>query len=388
MHNETPPPIAPAPTVAAPAQVPLAAPPLNMATGDRFYARVFGLAAAAILGLVLYRIVAPFVGPMMWALLLAFLLHPLHVRLTRRFKGRENLSASLLTLGAFVMLAGPLAGMSAAFVAQAADLVQWLQEKLARQSDRPFSLLSNVPMMDTAMQWLRDTFGVKPGQIQSWMAQATEVLPKFLAGLGGQIFLGAVNTVLAFIIMLFMLYFFVRDGDRFLDEMSDLIPLPPARRTQLVDYIAAVARAVVFGMGVTALVQGALVGVGFLIVGFSSPLVFGVLAALLALLPFGGTALVWVPAVLVLGAQSRWGMAVVMLVIGIISSSIDNVLRPLLISGRAEVSTIVVFVGVLGGTAAFGPTGLFLGPITLALILALLRFARETRRAGEMGMPS
>ena len=156
--------------------------------------------------------------------------------------------------------------------------------------------------------------------------------------------------------------------------------MAPERREQLMAHIAAVTRAVVFGSGVTALVQGTLVGFAYLITGLSSPLVFGVLAALLALLPIGGTALVWIPAVLVLGAQDRWGMAIVMLAFGIVSSSIDNVLRPLLVSGRAEVSTLTVFIGVLGGTAAFGPIGLFLGPVVLALIIALLRFAQDQRR--------
>jgi predicted PurR-regulated permease PerM len=151
------------------------------------------------------------------------------------------------------------------------------------------------------------------------------------------------------------------------------------RREQLMDHIAAVTRAVVFGTGMTALVQGTLVGIAFLITGISSPLVFGVLAALFALLPIGGTALVWIPALFVLGAQDRWGMAIVMLAFGITSSSIDNVLRPLLISGRAEVGTLTVFIGVLGGTAAFGPVGLFLGPVVLALIIALMRFAQDHR---------
>jgi predicted PurR-regulated permease PerM len=88
---------------------------------------------------------------------------------------------------------------------------------------------------------------------------------------------------------------------------------------------------------------------------------------------------VWIPALFVLGAQDHWGMAIVMLAFGITSSSIDNVLRPLLISGRAEVGTLTVFIGVLGGTAAFGPVGLFLGPVVLALIIALMRFAQDHR---------
>jgi len=147
--------------------------------------------------------------------------------------------------------------------------------------------------------------------------------------------------------------------------------------------MAAVVRSVVFGTGLTVVVQGSLIGIAFLITGLSSPLVFGVLATLLALLPFGGTAFVWVPAVVVLAGQEHWQMTVIMLVIGVLASMIDNVLKPLFISSRGEVGTLPVFIGVLGGAAAFGPIGVLLGPVVLALIIALLRFTLELQRVPE-----
>ncbi len=347
---------------------------------DRFYARVFAVTATVVLGIVLYQIIAPFVGPLMWALFLAFLLYPLHVRLTRQLNGRENLSAALLTIATFVVLIGPLTAMSAAFVAQAVELVKWAQESLAKQTQQ-HGILSEFPLVGPVLDWLRNSFGIRTGQVRGWLTQGTQHLPEFLAGLGGKIFLGAINTVLAFVVMLFMLFFFMRDGAVLVEMLHDLIPMTANRRDQLIDHVASVTRAVVFGTGITALVQGTLVGFAFLIAGLSSPLVFGVVGALLALLPFGGTAFVWIPALLVLISQQRWGMAIVMLIIGIMSSSADNVLRPLLISGRARVGTLTIFVGVLGGTAAFGPIGLFLGPVVLALIIALIQFAHEHRRA-------
>ena len=109
-------------------------------------------------------------------------------------------------------------------------------------------------------------------------------------------------------------------------------------------------RALVYGTGLTALIQGTLVGISFLIVGLPSALVFGVIAALAALLPFGGTALVWVPAAIVLAAQGRWGATIFMVMWGaLLVSLVDNVVRPMLVSGRAPVSTLTVFIGVLGG---------------------------------------
>jgi len=347
---------------------------------DVFYSRIFAVAATALLGLALYQIISPFIGPLVWSLFIAFLLYPLHVRMTRRLGGRENLSAALLTLATFVLLIGPLAALSAAFVSQSADLVQWVQEALAKQTRLGYRALADLPLVGPGLQWMRDGLGVRTPQIQSWIAQGTQYLPQFLAGLGGKIFLGAVNTVFAFIVMLFMLFFFVRDGARYVGGLRDLIPMPAQRRETLTQHVAAVTRAVVFGTGMTALAQGTLVCLAFLITGLGSPLVFGVIAALLALLPIGGTAFVWVPAALWLLGHEHWGLALVMLGFGVMSSSVDNVLRPLLISGRAEVETLTVFIGVMGGAVAFGPIGLFLGPVLLALIIALMRSAIEARR--------
>ena len=157
-----------------------------------------------------------------------------------------------------------------------------------------------------------------------------------LASLGGKVFLGAVGTVFGFVLMVFMLFFFIRDGAEMVATLRDLIPMSRQQKTKLFDHLAAVTRAMVYGTGLTALIQGALVGIAFLIVGLPSPLVFGVIAALAALLPFGGTALVWIPAAIVLAAQGRWGAAAFMVIWGaLLVSLVDNVVRPMLVSGRA-----------------------------------------------------
>ena len=384
--------IAPAIPTPAPATPAPAAPPPEPAqtvvsvssehsSGDQFYARAFGLTATLGLAWVFYQIIAPLLGPMVWALFLAFLLHPLHLQLERRLKGRTSLSAGLLTLGVFAVIVGPLAALGAAFVAQTGDVLQWVQEAMRKQAVQSTQGFAEWPMLQSVLEWMRESLGVQTTQIQAWVADAAQYLPGWLAGLGGKIFLGAVNTALALVVMHFLLFFIVRDGPQFVFLVRDLIPMPPKRREQLIAHLSAVTHAVVLGSGLTALVQGTLVGVAFGVTGLSSPLVFGVLAALLALFPVGGTALVWIPGLLVLAAREHWGMAIVMLVFGVLSSSVDNVLRPLLISGRADVGVVTVFIGVLGGVAAFGLVGLFLGPVVLALIIALMQFAQEYRRA-------
>src|SRR5262249_51157636 len=203
-----------------------------------------------------------------------------------------------------------------------------------------------------------------------------------LVALSGAFVVGALNALVGLAVTLFLLFFFLRDGDRMVATTVRLIPLPPERRDHLMDHIGAVVRAVVFGSLLTALVQGVLVAVGFKMVGLPSPVVFGAVAAVAALIPLVGTALVWVPAAGALFLQGRWVAALVLMGWSVaVVSSADNVVRPLFISGRAQISTLPVFLGLLGGVSAFGPIGLVLGPVVLALTLALLRFAEESRPA-------
>jgi predicted PurR-regulated permease PerM len=239
-----------------------------------------------------------------------------------------------------------------------------------------------LPVVGPAALWLQENVGLSLAQIRAWAVEAAQTILKALAGLGRAAFLGALGTLIGFALMMFILFFAIRDGKRLADTAGALLPASETDKARLFGHLAAVTRALVYGTGVTALVQGALVGIGFAIVGLPSPVVFGVLAALAALIPLLGTPVVWVPAVIVLAVQDRWYAALFMLAWGVFVTTIDNFLRPWLVAGRAPIDAVTVFIGVLGGVSAFGPIGVFLGPLILALVIALVRFAGETNRAG------
>lgn len=344
-----------------------------------FYARAFALAGLALLAYLLYLILAPFFAPIAWALFIAFLLFPVQRWLARRLGGRPALAAVLLTIATVLLIIGPLTGLGAAFARQAADLARHVQQFVTEHKPTAASDLATLPYVGAALAWLQETAGVSLAQIQSWAIDAAQTLLKALASLGRAAFLGALGTLIGFALMMFILFFAIRDGGRWVDNARKLVPMEGAERDRLFEHLAAVTRAMVYGTGVTALVQGALVGIGFAIVDLPSPVVFGVLAALAALIPLVGTPAVWVPAAIVLAAQDRWGAALFMALWGGFVVTIDNFLRPWLVSGRADVGTLTVFIGVLGGVGAFGPIGVFLGPLVLALAIALMRFALDVR---------
>lgn len=342
-----------------------------------FYPRVFALVVAAILGYALVLIFAPFFGAMCWAAFLAFLLFPLNVRGRERLRGK-GFSAGLLTLLAPIVILLPLSALSLEFVRQISALLQKLQAAARQWDIKTFSDLQQFPTIARANDWLQSHTGVSATQVQGWLVSGTQQVLQRAAGFSGTFFLGALDSLLSFAIMLFLLYFFLRDGDDMALRASRLIPLDHVRKDRLFLQLSNVTRAIVFGTSVTALAQGVLVGVGFAIASLPSPVVFGVAAALLSMLPIGGAAFVWAPAVVWLFVDGRWGYAIFMLAWGLMLGALDNVLRPLLISGRAKISALAVFVGVLGGIPAFGAIGVIAGPVMLSLVLALAEFAEET----------
>jgi predicted PurR-regulated permease PerM len=344
-----------------------------------FYARAFALVGLLLLGYLLYLILSPFLAPIAWALFIAFLIYPLHRWLARKLGAREALSAVLLTLLVLLLLIGPLTALGAAFAKQAADLTKYVQQLVVEHKPATPSDLETLPLIGPAVIWLQDTAGVSLAQIQGWAIEAAQAIVKGLAGLGRAAFLGALGTLVGFALMMFILFFAIRDGRRWMENARELVPMSAPERARLFEHLGSVTRAMVYGTGVTALVQGALVAIGFAIVGLPSPVVFGVLAALAALVPMVGTPAVWVPALIVLAAQDRWGAALFMLLWGAFVVTIDNFLRPWLVSGRAQIGALTVFIGVLGGVGAFGPIGIFLGPLVLATAIAMMRFSLETR---------
>jgi predicted PurR-regulated permease PerM len=332
-----------------------------------------------VLGYALLLIFLPFLGSTTWAAFLAFLLYPLNVRLRRRLRG-SSVAAGVLTFLAPIVILLPLSALSIAFVAQISTLLQQLQGSAAELDIKSLSDLQQFPWIARINVWLEAHSGISAEQIQSWLIAGTREVLKRAASVGGGFFLGALGSLVGFAIMLFLLFFFLRDGDGMLARARRLIPLDEIRKERLFRQLGGVTRAIVIGTSVTAIVQGVLVGIGFTIAGLPSPVVFGVVAALLAMLPVGGTALVWGPAAIWLFFDGRWGYGIFLFGWGLLLvGTLDNILRPLLISGRARISALAVFIGVLGGIPAFGAIGLIAGPVVLSLALALIEFAEEGR---------
>jgi predicted PurR-regulated permease PerM len=352
-----------------------------VARDDRFWARVFQLAALAALVYLLLRILRPFFGPIFWAVLLALILFPINRRLREAFRGRRALAATVMTIGVMLGIVIPAALIGVAFARQGVELARKLSATAERYRIDGVEDLLNLPALGGPIAWLNDRFHIDAAVLQEWFVRATNAVTQFLLTHGRDVVVGAFGLLGSLTVMLFILFFFFRDGDEMAARAVLLLPVEGTRRDRLVFHLKGVTEAVVLGTIITAIAQGILVGVAFWITGLPSPVVFGVLTAIASFVPFVGTSLVLLPATVYLAlTEGIWWKAVFMAAWGfLIAGTADNILKPLLIAGRAEIGTLPVFLGVIGGLAAFGLAGLFLGPVLVALALVLIRFAEESR---------
>jgi predicted PurR-regulated permease PerM len=348
-----------------------------------FYRRCFQIVMAALLGYGLYKLLNPLFGMIGWAVVLAFILHPLQVRLARRLKGRRSLSAGILTgLTPFVVIV-PLSVLGVVFAGQVARLLQYLRDHTVLSYSDALDRLSQLPMIGSVVNWVRENASVSASQVQDWITNSVQSVLKTAATMGGDIALGVFGTLIGFFIMLFMLFFFLRDGRGIVEGLTRLIPAEPARREQLLRYLGEVTRAVVFGSVATALIQGVVVGIGFALVGLPAAVVWGVVATLAAFLP-GGSSIVLIPAVLYLAFEGRWGATIFLACWIAVLWIAENLLRPILTSRHAHVSTLALFIGAIGGAAAWGILGLFIGPVLLSFVVALVRFSQQSVSADAL----
>ncbi len=342
-----------------------------------FYRRAFVIATIVILAYAVIRILDPFWSALEWAAVLAFLLHPLHRRLARKLRGRAGLSAGILTgLTPFVIV-GPLSIIAVIFARQVANLIGFLRSRSGVPLPTTVWRLEHYPGIGPAVLWIRHNLPVSVRDLEGWLTEGARSALQSAASMGGTVMLGIAGTLVGFFLMLFLLFFLLRDGATALEHLTRLIPLDESRREKLVHEVSTALRSVVFGTAATAVIQGTLIGIGFALAGLPSPVVLGVLAVIAAFVPVVGTAVVLVPAILYLVISSLWGAAIFLTLWALVISAAEQLLRPMISARHGSVPTLAVFIGAIGGVAAFGILGIVIGPVLLSLVVALVRIAED-----------
>jgi predicted PurR-regulated permease PerM len=238
------------------------------------------------------------------------------------------------------------------------------------------------PVLKRIKPWLPASWNFDELEITSQLGSQAQRIGVAILSVATTLAAGAFNFLLDYFIMLVVLFFLLRDLDYFAAMARQFSPLSPTAENHFVHTFRQVSRATVVGNLLTAMAQGAISGLTFLILGLPNPILWGALTALLSLVPEVGTALVWLPWTIYLFASGSNVKAVIFLITQIVVvGGIDNILRPMLIEGHMKMHTLVVFFSILGGIGYFGILGMFLGPLVFAVAVSFFEFYNDTSEA-------
>jgi len=343
----------------------------NLLTRERVLVFVL-VAASALVGWLCWMMVQPFVPALTWALVLAVIAHPLHERILARMPSWPNAAVLLALVAVTIVIALPTA---------------WLVREVGREAIAGTDEMKQLFDGERWKRTIREFPQLEP--LHEWFDQQIDSNTKskgddVARGVGSALH-ATVEFGVSLLVTFFLLFFFLRDKWHILALVESLVPLSDVETGQVIRKVRDMIGAVVYGTLIVALVQGALGGLMFWWLDLPAPLLWGAVMALVAVLPFLGAAIVWLPAAALLLVDGHWEKALILSAWGaIVIGLVDNLLLPLLMKGRVEMHTVPVFIAAMGGLFAFGATGLVLGPMLLAIAIALLDVWRRRMRLQEV----
>jgi predicted PurR-regulated permease PerM len=348
------------------------------------FTTLIAYSAALLFVYLLFTILSPFLAMLVWAGAVGVITYPIYERLLARCNGREITAAALMTTAVVLALIVPLVGLIFTLSQEVAQAYQYLERTTSGAAGFAPAEIMNHPAL---APWLER---IRPLAAPFQLELEPMILPAFKKGLAVMLnhSTGIVKNFFGFLfkltLMLITLFFIYKDGAGFLERFWQVVPINEKLRNTIVETVSRVLGAVMFGVIMTCMVQGTLGGLGFWVAGLPSPFLFGTLMAIFAPIPFVGTALIWLPGAIYLLIQGQTMAGILLIAWGAVAvGSIDNILRPLFISGRAHLPILVIVFGVLGGFLAFGFSGVVAGPVILALVLVFFDTCREETAAEE-----
>lgn len=351
----------------------------------RIYAVIFFLVAVAGVGFVCYRVLAPFLAAIAWAVVLALAFQTPWSYLERRWPRHRSLAAALLTLVVSFGVLVPATLLGARLTNQVLTTAAEITDRLNAEEVRSVSDLVALPSVAPALNDLRVWAGLSREDFKELTTGVVAWVSAAAGAVSGKLVLAVLDALLTVVLAIFLLFFVFRDGERMAGAALDLLPTDAEGRARMSQSLRSMLTAIFRGSLLCALAQGLLGGVGWWVAGLPSPVVAGLVTAAVSLLPVGGTALVWLPGAGWAWAVGRPGSAIFMLLWGFVVTVVlvDAFLRPLLVRGADELTTLIAFLGVFGGLAAFGVLGIFIGPVALAVAVSLVEVMHDHAAPGS-----
>ena len=325
------------------------------------------LGSLLLVSLAFLFLLKPFFGPIFWAVAIALIFHPVRQRLAGRIGDRPNLVALLTLMICMVIVIIPVMVLISSLVAEGLAVYQKIQDGDIRPGEYLDQVNQSFPAIEAFLSQFNLDFSALRDLLVSGVAGASQFLAKQALGLGQNTF----QFFLSLALMIYLAFFLLRDGSRLVELLIQALPLGDERERLLFAKFAEVTRATVKGNLLIAIIQGALGGVIFWILGITGALLWGVVMAIFSLLPAVGAAVVWVPAAIYLAAVGDYVPALVLTAFGaIVIGLADNLLRPILVGRDTKLPDYIVLLSTLGGLVMFGINGFVMGPLVAALFMA------------------
>ncbi|TIH19966.1 AI-2E family transporter [Marinifilum sp. JC120] len=319
-----------------------------------------------------YSVIKPFINTIVISVVLSGIFYPLNRKICRRLGGRPAVGAFLTVLIIVFAIIIPAVIFFLGLIGQGVDSVSAINEWL-RTTD--FSKLFDSQQYNAYLQWIEHKFPfleISSSDIQSKVLEISRSFGQAMLTSGTWLAGNMASLVAHFLIMNFLVFSFLKDGDRFINRVRYLSPLRSEQEDFIIESLRKVSKSVLFGSLFIALLQGVVGGIGLAISGIPA-LFWGAMMGFTSLIPVLGTGLIWVPATAYLLIVGKTKLAIFLLLwCGVLVTGIDTVLRPIIVREASRVSTIYVFLAILGGINAFGPLGILYGPLILSFLMVML----------------
>ena len=325
-----------------------------------------------------FLIARPFLTPIITAASLAVVIQPLFTYLLR-FARNRSAAALFATVVVFLALLLPAVFLVNTLAGETMTVYGWLNEQNPGADGWSDYL---VHLTERPLGWIEGKTGLSPQQLRNAALGQLRDFSAWLVDWAKSLAINVVGTIVSTFIMLFTLFFLLRDGETILEQAASVLPIEPHRYKLLLKTMSDSVIANVYGVAAVSVAQGALGVIGYWIAGLPNVMLWSVMTALFSMVPIVGAAAVWGAGVIYLLSVSHWGSAIFLIIYGTaVISTADNVVRPLVLGARVKLNTLIIFFSLLGGVQAFGLVGLFVGPIIVSLTVALVKMLASQGKA-------
>ncbi len=327
---------------------------------NRNHRKYFFLALLVLLIILSFKIILPFINAVLTAIVLAFVFYPLFKKLNKKIKNKKITSYVMLIILIILIL------IPAIF---AANIL--LKEV--------FNIYSSIRSIDEAeiSNAISSVIGSRI-DVSTYISEARSEITNIITGTIPEFLLSIPRKLFSLFVILFTFFYVLKDKENLLETLKRVLPVDNKHKEEVIKEFAVVTKSVIFGLIVAGIAQGIAGAIGFKIFGISNALFWGVVMATMSILPIVGPFLIWVPAGIYLLFTGNVINGILLLIYGtIIISSVDNVIKPRLISSKIKIHPIIVLLGLVGGIKMFGLVGVIIGPLILALTITFFKFYEE-----------